>query len=283
VKRKIHALFALKWNPFLPDVPTEALFQSARLRSFRERVERLAETGGFALVTGEPGCGKSAALRLVHQALCEIPDVTASVLTRPQASVFDFYRELGELFGVQLSPCNRFGGTKALRDRWLEHVERTGVCPALIVDEAQEMRPEVLNEIRLLSSWMLDSKLLLVVVLAGDPRLVESFRRPELLALSTRIRVRLALSAQEPEELEAVLSHLVGQAGNAQLLTPEVARTLCDHAGGNLRALMNMGCELLEAGVREEAQRLDEKLFLELYGELEGVSGGGRKGRSRSR
>lgn len=283
MKRKIHALFGLKWNPFLPDVPTESLHHGARLRSFTERVERLAETGGFALVTGEPGCGKSAALRLVHQALCGIPDVTASVLTRPQASVFDFYRELGELFGVQLSPCNRFGGTKVLRDRWLEHVERTGVCPALIVDEAQEMRPDVLNEIRLLSSWMLDSKLLLVVVLSGDPRLLENLRRPELLALGSRIRVRLMLSALEPEELEGVLSHLVKQAGNAQLVTQEVARALCDHACGNLRALMNMGAELLEAGVREEAQRLDEKLFLELYGELEGTPGGARKGRKRPR
>jgi type II secretory pathway predicted ATPase ExeA len=277
VKHKIHALFGLKWNPFLPDVPTEALHQGARLRSFRERVERLAEAGGFALLTGEPGCGKSAALRVVHQGLSQIPDVTASVLTRPQASVFDFYRELGELFGVQLSPCNRFGGTKVLRDRWLEHVERTGVCPALIVDEAQEMRADVLNEIRLLSSFLLDSRLLLVVVLAGDPRLLEHLRQPELLALHSRIRVRLVLPALESAELEEVLAHLSKQAGNAQLLTKEVARALCDHAAGNLRALMNMAAELLEAGVRSEAARLDEKLFLELYGELEGVPAAGRK------
>lgn len=283
MKRKIHSLFGLKWNPFLPDVPTEALYRDARLRSFTERVERLAETGGFALVTGESGCGKSAALRMVHQALAQIPDVTASVLTRPQASVFDFYRELGELFGVQLAPQNRFGGTKLLRDRWLEHVERTGVCPALIVDEAQEMRAEVLNEIRLLSSWMLDSKLLLVVVLAGDPRLLESLRRPELLALASRVRVRLVLSAQEPEELEAALLHLVKQAGCPQLLTKEVAQAMCGHAGGNLRALMNMGAELLEAGVRAEAQRLDEKLFLELFGELESAAGAGRAGKRRAR
>lgn len=283
MKRKIHALFGLKWNPFLPDVPTEALFESVRLRSFGERVERLAETGGFAQVSGEPGCGKSAALRIVHQALSEIPDVSATVLTRPQASVFDFYRELGELFGVQLSPSNRFRGTKVLRDRWLEHVDRTGVRPALIVDEAQEMRAEVLNEIRLLSSWMLDSKLLLVVVLAGDPRLLESLRRPELLALQSRIRVHLVLSAQEPEELEGVLAHLVKQAGNAQLLTQELARVLCEHAAGNLRALMNMCAELLEAGVREEAQKLDEKLFFEVYGDFGGAPGGGRKGKRHGR
>ena len=53
------------------------------------------------------------------------------------------------------------------------------------------------------------------------------------------------------------------------------------HASGNLRAMMNMGAELLEAGVRSEAQKLDEKLFFELYGELEGANTSRRRGRAR--
>jgi type II secretory pathway predicted ATPase ExeA len=267
VKRKIHALYGLKWNPFLADVPTEALFASARLRSFRERVEQLAASGGYALLSGDPGTGKSAALRILAKALSDIPDVSVGIITRPQSSVFDFYRELGEVFGVQLSPCNRWGGTKALRDRWIEHVERTGVCPALVVDEAQEMRSDVLSEIRLLSSYMLDSRLLLLVILAGDTRLTDRLRTPELLALGTRIRVRLALDALDPDELYEVLVHMTREAGAAHLMTEELARVIAGHAAGNLRVLMNTAAELLEVGIRNEAQKLDEKLFFELYGE----------------
>jgi general secretion pathway protein A len=282
MKRKIHALYGLKWNPFTADVPTESLFESCLLRSFRERVEHLATSGGYALITGDPGTGKSAALRIVTKALSEVPDVVVGVLTRPQSSAFDFYRELGELFGVKLSPCNRWGGTKALRDRWIEHVERTGVCPTLVIDEAQEMRAEVFSEIRLLSSYMLDSRLLLLVIFSGDLRLAERLRTPDLLALHTRIRVRLALETLQPQELHEMLVHSVDEAGGKHLLSEELLDVLTGHAAGNLRAMMNMGAELLDAAVRQEAEKLDQKLFLELYGELTGAKTAKRsRGRSR--
>ena len=276
MKRQIHSLYGLKWNPFLPDVPAEALFENLRLASFGQRIEKLSDTGGYALLTGDPGMGKSTALRLITNSLAKIPDMVVGVVTRPQTSVFDFYRELGELFGVRLAPCNRWGGTKALRDVWLRHVEQTGVRPVLVVDEAQEMRSEVFNEIRLLSSYMLDSQLLLLVLLAGDQRLLERLRTPDLLALSTRIRVRLDLGSCSSDDLREVLDHSIAEAGGGHLLTEELAQLLTSHAGGNLRTMMNMGAELLEAAVAKEAPKLDEKLFFELYSDLADSAGTGR-------
>jgi type II secretory pathway predicted ATPase ExeA len=84
--------------------------------------------------------------------------------------------------------------------------------PVLVVDEAQEMVPSVLAELRLLSSTRLDSHILLTVVLAGDGRLIDRFRSEELLPLGSRIRVRMALERMAPEELQECLKYALHKA-----------------------------------------------------------------------
>jgi type II secretory pathway predicted ATPase ExeA len=265
MSKKLLALYGLKWNPFCPDVPVEALFVPPPIEHFCWRLEQQVRDGGFALVTGEPGVGKSVTLRLLAHRLQALPELVVGVLTRPQSGVSDFYRELGELFAVALAPHNRWGGFKALRQRWLHHLSSTLWRPVLIIDEAQEMDPAVLSELRLLSSTEFDSRSLLTVVLAGDGRLLERFRHRDLLPIASRIRVRLNLEPQTPQQLAEYLDHVLTEAGNSRLMTPQVVSTLCEHAAGNYRALCTMAAELLAAAAQREASEIDEKLFFELF------------------
>lgn len=267
MNRKLLALYGLKWNPFSPELPIEALYGTPRVKDFCWRIEQaLVREGGFALITGEPGSGKSVVLRLLAERLGQLRDITLGAITHPSSHLADFYREMGELFGVELKVHNRWGGFKALRERWLAHLEGTRLRPVLLVDEAQEMPPGVLNELRLLSSTQFDSRILLSIVLAGDNRLTNKLRRDELLPLGSRIRTRLLMEYAARDELMACLQHLQSSAGNAGLMTPELMKALCDHALGNYRVLTSMAAELLTCAAQQEIAQLDEKLYLTVFG-----------------
>ena len=278
MNHKLLSLHGLKWNPFSPEVPSEALLVTPHIEHFCWRVEQLAREGGFALITGEPGLGKSVALRLLAERLGTHRDLALGVFTRPQSGIPDFYRELGDLFGVALSPHNRWAGARVLRERWQSHMEASLMRPVLIVDEAQEMTPVVLNELRLLCAAALDARALLTVVLSGDSRLPEKFRAAELLPLGSRIRVRLTLQPASPHELAECLRHALAQAGNPTLMTPELIVTLAEHAAGNHRILMTMANELLDAAIQSGARQLDEKLYLETFAVPTGPQRGRLKG-----
>lgn len=266
MKHKLQA-FGLKWDPFSSSAPVEALHRFALIESLCWRVEHvLLEEGGFAALLGDPGTGKSAALRLLESHLLKISSTKVVALEHASASVSSFYRELGEVFGVSLTPRNRWGGFKSLRACWLEHMEQTLLRPVLLIDEAQEMNPAVLTELRLLSSTRFDSRVILSVVLAGDMRLDEKLRKDELAPLGSRLRVRIVLDQLDAEALGAILDHRLEASGGEALLTPGLKTLLVERSLGNPRVLLSLAQQLLIEAAGRDVARIDEKLFLEAFG-----------------
>jgi len=127
------------------------------------------------------------------------------------------------------------------------------------------MNPAVFSELRLLASADLDSRSILTIILAGDHRLLSRLEEPDFLPIASRIRSRLRLETHSPRQLQDCLTHLLKAAGNPKLLTPSLLTTLCEHAAGNLRLLMNLANDLLAAACHQERELLDEKLYFEIF------------------
>ena len=278
--KKILSLYSLKWDPFSPELPVEAIIRTPRFDQFCWRVETLTLEGGFALISGDSGLGKSVSLRVLADHLSKIRELSVGELSRPQSGMGDFYRELGYLFGIELRASNRWGGYRALRDKWRNHIESTLLRPVLLIDEAQEMHPIILSELRLLASAQFDSQLLLTVILAGDNRLNNRLRTPELIPLGTRLRARLTMEPYTKQDLLSLLRESIARAGNAKLMTEELQITIAEHSAGNPRIMMALASEILALGMKKETQVLDESLYFEIYnGPPKG--GGGPTAKSR--
>jgi type II secretory pathway predicted ATPase ExeA len=274
--RKLHSLYGLKWNPFLSEVPMEAFIKDDSTKRFCWRVEQVVMDGGFAMVTGDPGTGKSITLRHLYAHLSEITELNVRVMTRPQSGIRDFYREIAELFDVPVKQNNRFGSFANLRAHWKSHIKASMFRPVLLIDEAQEAQDEVLNELRLLSSIDLDSRNILAVILCGDNRLPEKLRQTNLLPLESRIRIRHHLDKRPQSELIQILSESIRQAGSPDLMTSHLIQSLAEHSMGNIRAMMLMANELLATAAESEQRQLDENLFFEVF---RGVSKKKRSGK----
>jgi len=259
------SFYGLKWDPFAPNIPIEALSRSEELNQFCWRVENLILDGGYGMITGEPGTGKSCALRIVASRLEQIRDVQVGLIARPQSGVSDFYREIGDLFGLNYKVTNRWCCYKDLRAKWQEHIKATLMRPVILIDEAQEMPSDVLNELRLLSSVKLDSQVVLAVILSGDTRLIDKLKGPKLLPLASRIKVKMLHRPLNKEELLHALKHCLQEAGNPSLMTDDLMLAVCEHSMGNYRSLMVMCSNILVEGHAREKQQLNEQLFIELF------------------
>jgi len=262
---RLKALFGAQFNPFTSDIPVDKCYISCEVQAFIIRVEEISSSGGYAMLTGMSGIGKSTTLRTIAYKLEESSKLIPAIISRPQSGLRDFYRELGTIFGVDLNTSNRFGSFKDMRGKWQKLIKDTCFRPVLIIDEAQSAREEVLSELRLLGSIELDSQCLTAVILAGDERLSEKLQSPELLPLASRMREKLILRPYPQNELEKMLAHVLEQANCSQMLSSGVRMLLTEHSCGNPRTMMNRAEQLLSAALREEISVIDEKTYHRVF------------------
>lgn len=166
---------------------------------------------GFVLLTGEVGAGKTTLLRAAMERIPEDTE-TALVLNTADLSPLDLLKLIATEFGLTSAGPSKADHLIALNRFLLERLGR-GLNTVVIIDEAQNLAPAALEEVRLLSNLETDTAKLLQIVLTGQPELRDKLAAPELRQLRQRIAIEHHVEMLHPEEVELYLRHRIEVAG----------------------------------------------------------------------
>lgn len=234
--------YGLSELPFNITPDPRFLYYSPRHReAFDHLSYGIATRKGFIELTGEVGSGKTTLCRAVLSQLTET--VRTALILNPCLSEDQLLRAILVDFGLEVNGGDRLDYVEQL-NRFLLAQAREGNNVVLIIDEAQNLLPGVLEQIRLLSNLETDQHKLMQIVLAGQPELRERLARPDLRQLRQRILVRCHLHPLNEEETGEYIRHRLHVAGgNAHLrFNPKAVRLVYRHSHGIPR-IINALCD----------------------------------------
>ena len=234
--------FNLSENPFTIAPNPRYFYLSAQHREALAHLQYgLNENGGFILLTGEVGTGKTTAWRCLVENLPT--DVDLAIVLNPRINEVELLETICDELGIAYQPG---GGVKNLIDKINRHLLETYARhrrTVVIVEEAQNLSADVLEQLRLLTNLETNESKLLQIILIGQPELLEKIAMPRLRQLRQRIIARFHLKPFAAKDVRAYIDHRLTVAGaSPRLFSDSAVRKLAKHSEGIPR-LINLMCD----------------------------------------
>lgn len=252
-----HKFFGLNEQAFAIAVNPRYLYMSDQHREALAHLVYGIQVGGFVLLTGEVGTGKTTIIRCLLEQMPETTDI--AIVLNPMASAPELLSTICDELGVRYVADHIT--TKDLVDAlhgYLLKSHMKGRKTVLLIDEAQLLKPGLLEQIRLLTNLETTTEKLLQIILVGQPELKRLLARPSLRQLSQRITARFHLEALSLAETQAYIAHRLSVAGMPPHLNPfppEIISKVHEFSGGVPR-LINVLCERMLLGAYGKNQRV---------------------------
>ena len=250
------------------------LFYSAKHReAFNHLLYGIRERKGFVQLTGEVGAGKTTLCRAILEQLDSEHYATALILN-PVMSAEELVKAVAIEFGLPVNGLDRLE-TLSVINHFLLHQVEEGKDTVLIIDEAQDMTDELLEQVRLLSNFETDDRKLLQIVLMGQPELRDRLNNPKLRQLRQRITVRYHLPPLSRFEVNEYIHHRLQVAGakGAPYFTQLALWRIYRYSQGIPR-LLNAVCDkALLAGFVSQCEKISFGMIGRAMNELEGQFG----------
>jgi len=228
----------------------------------------IRERAGFILLTGEVGSGKTTVLRdLIKK---HHDRVVLSKVFNTRVNSEQLIAMINDDFGLSLQGKDKIAMLRDLNDFLIEQYTR-GMQPVIIIDEAQNLAPELLEEVRMLSNLETDNAKLLQIILAGQPELRKTLDSPGLLQLRQRISINCHIQPLTRVETEQYILHRLEKAGDrdAVMFSTEALDVVFKYSRGIPR-LINIICDfLMLSAFAEESKELSATMVKDVVGDLD--------------
>ncbi len=264
------SFYGLKENPFNVTPNPDYLYLG---ESHREALAQLLygvrEKKGFIVITGEVGTGKTTLLHYLLEKLDGNNHTRTAFLFNPKLTVNDFIQYILKDLGVRVQGQTKGEYLHHLH-RYLLNAYKRDERVVLIVDEAQGLKPELLEEIRLLSNLETSRSKLLQIVLVGQPELDKTLSQPEFRQLRQRINLRFQLSPLSFKETREYIEKRLRIAGATEPIFTEKAIKEIYRKSGGIPRLINIICDnALLNGFALDQKVVDEKSVREVSADLQ--------------
>ncbi len=275
--------FGLDEMPFSIAPDPRYLYMSEQHReALAHLIYGINSEGGFVLLTGEVGAGKTTVCRCLLE---QIPEkVKIAFIINPKLTVKELLATICDEFGIQYPEGNT--SIKVFVDLinvYLLDIHSKGFNAVLIIDEAQNLSTDILEQLRLLTNLETNQRKLLQIILLGQPELKNKLSKPELQQLAQRITARYHLGPLSKKDLGAYVAHRLSVAGIQTRLFPQSTIVKLFKLSGGVPRLINLLCDraLLGAFVQEQTQ-VNKPTLLKAAREVFGETGAKNRQRKTS-
>ncbi len=263
------SFFKLRSKPFQLN-PDPAFFYASRghRRAMAYLEYGLHQSEGFIVITGEIGAGKTTIVRSLLERL-DADKVVAANLVSTQIDANDILRMVAAAFGVPTRTLDKAGLLLAL-ETFLVSVTASGKRALLVVDEAQNLTPAAVEELRMLSNFQLEDHALLQSFLVGQPEFRDIMQSAEMQQLRQRVIASFHLGPLDAQETRAYIEHRLGRVGwdKDPAFEPAAFTAIYGYSGGIPRRINTLCDRLLLAAFLAERHEITDAHVREVIEEL---------------